>query len=279
MNLKTLLDTPPWDWPRDTGKVLRKTLLDRQAKPADRLIAADLAGDMVVIDDDMAEALLTVVRTPAEPEQLRAKAAISLGPVLEQTAADGFEEGDSDELPITEATFRGVQDLLQSLYADRATPKQVRRRILEASVRAPQPWHHDAVAKAYASADAEWVLTAVFCMRWIHGFDQQILEALKSTDQEVHFEAVNAAGENELDAAWPHVVDLVNAPDTSKPLRLAAIGAVGSIRPAEARDILVELAESEDEEIAEAADEAMMMAEAVAELDEEEGDGTNRWIN
>jgi len=38
---------------------------------------------------------------------------------------------------------------------------------------------------------------------------------------------------------------------------LAAISAVGSIRPAEAGNILVDLADSEDEEIAEAADEAM----------------------
>lgn len=279
MNLKSLLDTPPWDWPRDTGKVLRKTLLDRRAPESDRLIAADLAGEMVVIDDEMVEAILTVLCSSAEPELLRSKAVISLGPVLEQTGLDGFEDGDPDELPITESTFRNIQDMLQALCADPEVPKQVRRRALEASVRAPEDWHNDAVARAYAAADPEWVLTAVFCMRWIHGFDRQILESLKNSNEEIHFEAVNAAGENELDAAWDHIVDLVKNPKTPKPLRLAAIGAVGSIRPAQARDILVDLADSEDEEIAEAADESMMMAEAVAEFEDDEEDEDNKWIN
>ena len=279
MNLKSLLDTPPWDWPRDTGKILRKTLLDRRASESDRMIAAELAGEMVVIDDPMVEALLTVVCSAAEPELLRSKAAISLGPVLEQTGIDGFEDNDPDELPISESAFRNIQDMLQAVCGDTTVPKQVRRRALEASVRAPEDWHSDAVSRAYASGDSEWVLTAVFCMRWIPGFDEQIFESLRSSNEEIHFEAVNAAGENELNAAWDHVVGLVQNPQTPKPLLLAAIGAVGSIRPAQARDILVDLADSEDEEIAEAADESMMMAEAVAEFEDEEEDQNNKWIN
>ena len=281
MNLKSLLDTPPWDWPRDTGKVLRKVLLDRGAAESDRLIAAELAGDMVVIDDAMVEALLTVACSAAEPELLRSKAAISLGPVLEQTSIDGFEDNDPDELPISESTFRNIQDMLQAVCGDPTVPKEVRRRALEASVRAPEDWHNDAVARAYASGDPEWVLTAVFCMRWIDGFDDEILQSLQNPNEEIHFEAVNAAGENELNAAWDHVVALVHNPQTPKPLRLAAIGAVGSIRPAQARDILVHLADSDDEEIAEAADESMMMAEAVAEFEDEEEDEdeNNKWIN
>lgn len=279
MNLKNLLETPPWDWPRDTGKVLRKTLLDRQAPESDRLIAAELSGDLVVIDDAMVEAILTVVCSAAEPEPLRSKAAISLGPVLEQTGIDGFEDNDPDELPISESTFRNIQDMLQAVCGDPSVPKQVRRRALEASVRAPEEWHNDAVARAYATGDPEWVLTAVFCMRWIPGFDREILESLQSSNEEIHFEAVNAAGENELNDAWDHVVALVNNSRTPKPLRLAAIGAVGGIRPSQARDILVDLADSDDEEIAEAADESMMMAEAVAEFEDEEEDGNNKWIN
>jgi len=43
MELKTLLDTPPWDWPGDAAKTIRDTLIDRQANEADRLIAAGLA--------------------------------------------------------------------------------------------------------------------------------------------------------------------------------------------------------------------------------------------
>jgi L-aminopeptidase/D-esterase-like protein len=59
---------------------------------------------------------------------------------------------------------------------------------------------------------------------------------------------------------------------------IAAISAIASIRPAEAPAILLDLADSDDEEIAEAADEAMGMAAAEsAEEDDEEAGG--EWIN
>ena len=53
--------------------------------------------------------------------------------------------------------------------------KEVKRPILEASVRAPEKWHKNAVAAAYRSKDEDWKLTAVFCMRFIRGFDKQIV--------------------------------------------------------------------------------------------------------
>src|ERR1035441_3081348 len=105
-------------------------------------------------------------------------------------------------------------------------------------------------------------------MRRVRGFDNQILAALDIPDPDTHYEAVRAAGNWELDAAWDHIVELLNDPDTPKPLLLAAIGAAGTIRPAESPMVLVDLADSEDEDIAEAADEAMMMAEGVTPFDE-----------
>jgi HEAT repeat protein len=166
--------------------------------------------------------------------------------------------------------------LLKKIYLDNSTPKEVRRRILEASVRAPETWHQNAIRYAYSSGDKEWMLTAVFSMCWVRGFDDQILAALQSADPEIHYEAVNAAGNWELDAAWSHIVELIHDAHTPKPLLLAAISAVGSIRPAEAGNILVELADSEDEEIAEAAGEAIAAAEVVSD---EEDDEEDKWIN
>ena len=215
MDLRTLLDTPPWDWPRDAGRMLRKVLVDQQANESDRLVAAELAGDFTVINDDLADALLTIVCSADEPDQLRARAAISLGPVLEQAYTDGFE--DPDDVPINEPTFRNIQDSMEKLYLDNNTPKEVRRRILEGSVRAPETWHQDAIKNAYSSGDKEWMLTAVFSMRWVRGFDDQILLALKSDDPEIHLEAVHAAGNWELDAAWSHVVKLINDAHTQSP--------------------------------------------------------------
>jgi hypothetical protein len=277
MDLKTLLDTPPWEWPRDTGSTLLKFLTDRRASDSDRLIAADLAGDYVVINDGLADALLAIVSNANEPEELRAQAAISFGPVLQTADTDGFEDPD-DVPPITGQTFHRIQDSLRKVYLDLGAPKLVRRRILEASVRAPEIWHHDAIRDAYASGDREWILTAVFSMRYVRGFDDQILAALKNPDPEIHYQAVDAAGNWSLDAAWSHIVELVADADTPKPLLLAAIEAVGNIRPAEAPEILTDLADSDDEEIAEAADEAIKMAEAVSD-NSAGGDDEDEWIN
>src|SRR5215470_5469796 len=245
----------------------QEILLDHQANETDRLIAAELAGDLTVINDELADDLTAIIRRPDEPEGLRAVAAIALGPVLEQAETDGFE--DPDDVPITQHTFRNIQNWLHKLHFDNSIPKEVRRRILEASVRAPEVWHQNAIRAAYSSGDKEWILTAMFSMRWIRGFDEQILEGLKSGDAEIQCEAIQAAGNWELDAAWSHILALVRDAATPKSLLLPAIGAVASIRPAEAQSLLVDLADSDDEEIAEAVDEAIAMAEAVSD---EEGD-------
>lgn len=262
MDLKRLKETPPWDWPEETDKWLLKILTEDQGDASDRLLATELAGDYTVINDELVDALLSILQSDDESEQLRARAAISLGPVLEHADIDGFD--DPDDGLIAEETFHRIQEALRRLYPDAATPKLVRRRILEASVRAPQQWHPDAVRAAYASDDDQWRLTAVFAMRWVRGFDNQILEALESNNEDIHYQAVRAAGNMEVDAAWPHVSKIISAPVTDKPLLLAAIDAVAGIRPQEAGMILVDLTDSDDEEIVEAAHEAMAMAEALS---------------
>jgi HEAT repeat protein len=282
MDLEILQDTPPWDWPLDAGKTFEGILRDPRASDSDRLVAAGLAGDLTVINDQLADSLLAIITSPNEPEQLRAKAALALGPVLEQSETDGFED-DPEYLPITQRTFHRIQSSFQELYSDHSNPKEVRRRILEASVRAPESWHADAIRAAYSSGDKDWMLTAVFAMRWVKGFDDQILEALKSTDAEVHYEAVEAAGNWGLDAAWPHIAAIVEDSESPKPLLLAAIDAVANIRPDEAVEILLDLAGSDDEEIADAAHEAIGMAQLGSgeedDLDEVDEEDEDAWVD
>ena len=105
------------------------------------------------------------------------------------------------------------------------------------------------------------MLTAVFSMRWVRGFDDQILEALKSaTLRSIR----GSRSGRQLGTGRGLDPYRGNRPGASAPkaLRLAAIGAVANIRPAEARSILEDLADSGDEEIAEAALDAIAMAEA-----------------
>lgn len=272
MDLKILKETPPWDWPDGAGEMFLKILSDDQSEPSDRILAVELAGDFTVINDELVDALICILQDRQESEELRGKAAISLGPVIDYTDMDGFD--DPDDVPITEATFRNIQESLRMLYRDAAVPKNVRRRILEASVRAPRDWHQDAIRAAYASDDEDWRLTAVFSMRWVGGFDTQILEALESNNPDIHYQAVCAAGNWEVDAAWEHVSKLIGAQGTDKPLLLAAIDAVANIRPKEAGVILVDLTDSDDEDIVGAAHEAMGMAEDpwFDEFDEDDDD-------
>lgn len=256
--LQQLVDTPPWDWPEHTATDLLAVLRDDSAGEEERLLAVELAGNSVVINDDLVRALLATVERDRDSERVRALAAISLGPTLERGDVEGFS--DPASVPISEGTFHDIQKTLRALYFDASVPKLVRRRILESSVRSPMAWHGDALRGAYTSGDEEWKATAVFGMRHVSGFDKEIVTSLKSTSPEIHVEAVLAAGAWAIDAAWEHVVDLVNSEATDKPLLLAAIEAVGQIRPRAALETLQHLEGSDDADIAEAASEAISMS-------------------
>jgi hypothetical protein len=270
VDLNALKDMPPWDWPEGTGKRFLGILRDKDAPPSDRLLAAELAGDYTVMNDDLARAFLEILADAHEPEGLRGQAAISFGPALEQADTDGFDN--PGDVPITEKTFVKIQETLSRLYLDRDVPKEVRRRVLEASVRAPQGWHENAVREAYAEKDEAWRLTAVFCMRFIPGFDAEILESLESKNPDIHYQAVCAAGSWEVAAAWPHISKLLAAKKIEKALLLAAIEAVAFVRPEEAEEVLGEFVDSEDEDIVDAAYEAMAMAGVEWEEDYDEDD-------
>jgi hypothetical protein len=257
--VRLLESIPPWQWPDDAGEVLRRTMADRQANESDRLLAAELAGDVAVADDEMASALLALVRSADEPEKLRAQAAVSLGPTLELT--DICEGNPIEAPPIGPNVFTTIQKTLRGLLEDATVPKHVRRRALEASVRAPQDWHDAAIRTAYADGDPDWKLTAVFCMSHIGGFDKEILEALEHPNPDIRYEAVVAAGESELEAAWPYVAGILNSPNPDKDLLIAAIEAAPFINPGEATDLVGQYTTSDDEEIAEVACEAMVFLE------------------
>ena len=276
MDFKTLKETPPWEWPSDAGKTFLRVLRNHRADEGDRLLAAEMMGDSTVIDDELAEALLEVLQGGKEPAELRGQAAISLGPALEEAHMYGFE--DPDDVPISEEVAEKIQETLRKIHRDTKEDKEVRRRSLEASVRAPQEWHRDAVLSAYNSKDDDWKLTAVFCMGYIRGFEKQILESLGKGNLETQREAISAAGNWELSSAWPHIRSLLRSKETEKSLLLAAIEAAPGIRPDEAMEALEEFLKSDDEEIVDAAQEAMSMAGAMIDYEdeEEEDDGGSK---
>lgn len=270
MDLNTLYDTPPWEWPEGTDKLFLEILRNEQADGSDRLLAAEMAGDFTVINDDLADVLLGVVKNSDESEDMRGRAVISLGPALEYSYMEEFE--DPDDLAISEGMFNKIQESLQRLHRDAGIPNDVRRRILEASVRAPQDWHQAAVRAAYAGNDTDWTLTAVFCMQYIRGFENQILEALESGNPDIRYEAICAAGAWAVDEAWPHIKAILFSGESDKDLLLAAIEASANIRPQEAAEALLRLIQSEDDDIVDAVYEAMAMADVPWDDDFDEED-------
>jgi hypothetical protein len=261
MNFKTLQSTPAWEWPTDAGKTIRAVLVDADASVEDRATAALLAGDCVVIDELLVGALLSVVRSSKESEQLRGIAAIAFGPVLE------MESEDDEDVPVPPKVLRQVQKALRALHDDEAAPALVRRRALEASVRNPEPWHNKAISSAYERG-GDWRVTALFCMRYVPGFDDKILASLTQKDPDMLLEAVAAAGVRELESAWGVVRPLLTL-QTKKNLLLAAIEASAGLCPNDLDDAFDPLRESKDEDILNALEEAEALADAAREYGEE----------
>jgi hypothetical protein len=266
VNIHDLAELGPWEWPRNAAAVLKAGLRDGHAPEADRIQAIKLAGDLVVIDDEIADLLTGIVSNSSEAEAVRAKAAISLGPAIEQMDIDP-EDG-----PISEEAFERAMSALHSMYQDETAPKLARRYALEASVRGEAEWHADAIRAAWTGSDGEWKVTAVFAMSYVPGFEKEIIEALGSPNEDIRRLAVSAAGERELKGAWPNIEPLLRNKKTPKDLLLPAIAAAACVNPSAAVPLLEELASSKDEEIAEAADEALMDAELVDSFDEDDED-------
>ncbi len=263
VDLTILEVTAPWEWPNTAGEAVLKRLRDKQADEAERLLAAELAGEIVIVSQDLTKALSAIVSDPGASDELRGRAAIALGPVLEEMDVHEPLGNELDPPPIPPHEFQRIRWELQAVYRAADTPKEVRRRILEASVRAPEAWHQGAIREAYDRDDDEWRLTAVFCMGRVQGFTSEILASLKDPAEAVRFEAVQAAGLREVRAAWPHVARLLRSPDTDRQLLLAAIEASVGVRGKATIEFLGHLSASKDEEIAEAAEEATMMANAL----------------
>ena len=106
--LMRLQDLPSWEWPADAATTLVTALRDEHATEPDLLLATELAGDLAVMDDAVAAALLALIEKPDEFQRVRAQAAIALGPALEQASDEGFDQALSDP-PISEPMFTKVQ--------------------------------------------------------------------------------------------------------------------------------------------------------------------------
>jgi HEAT repeat protein len=187
---------------------------------------------------------------------VRAAAALSLGRFL---LLGEFDQIDSS------ATQRVENALLTAYYA----PDQdalVRRRVLEALANSSHDELPDMILEAYEEDEDILSVGAVFAMgrsadpRW----NRFVLDELGSSDSTMLFEAVRASGELEIEEALPDLLRLLGEEDVE--IRDAAVWALGRIGGREARRALKACCASDDEDLAEAAEDAL------AELDFMAGD-------
>lgn len=272
MSLSDLEQIPSYEWPDSAGAEIVRVITDRTAHADDRLLAAHLAQEYPGINDLMMVALSGVAANKAESPELRSSAAIALGPAFELADLDGLAQDlDDDGLPCTPEAVNGAKAALRAVFDDKSAPDEVRRSCLETLAHAPQDWHAAAVRAAYAEGSNDWKLSALFCMRFIGGFDTEILSALTSTDEHQRLEAIGAAGEQELQMAWPHVQAILKDRQADKLFVLAALGALPMLAPSpELVTAILELhLASADAEIVEAATEVRdMLADVEGEDDD-----------
>ena len=264
MEMDNLSETPIRDWPPSAGDRILRTLRDTGGDPAERALAAEMTGSLAVLDDELARALLTILRNSAESEELRCTAAIALGPILEDLDL-GFYEDAQEDAPLTVETVQEIRSALQQVHQDPQVSMTLRRRALEGSIRAPEDWHPEVVRTAWQSDDPDWRLTAVFCMAYLPGFEKEILASLESDDPRLRFEGVRAAGERGMGEAWPHIRTILNDPGPDPDLLFAAIEAAPGVRAEEAEGALAHLLESDDEEVVEATHAAIEFARVLTE--------------
>lgn len=257
MELHFLKDLPPWEFPEEIQDILLSALNDPATETTDKLLAVELAGSAGFLALPLAKGLISLIDNENEDIELRSMAAIALGPTLEMSALDEFDSPYFEDF--CKESYSYIRDSLNRLHGKTSLPVQVRRSILEASVRDPQDWHKEAVLKAYHSDDPRWRLTAVFCMGYIGELEQQIMKALADADSDIRFEAIIAAGSQGLKGAWPLIFELQTGSPEDKDLLLTVIDAAGGIATLEARHFLSHCLSLEDEEIVEAAQEALTM--------------------
>ena len=228
----------------------------------------------VEMDDALAREILAIIAGDAS-DDIRADAVVALGPAVEECGIEYMDEEDVLDMgfagaPLSKEAFRELTSALRAVYEDESQPTIVRRRALEVLVRDPQPWQKDAIRRDFASQDRDWKMTALFAMGYVRGFEPELLDVLRTGDGDLLYEAVRAAGNAEVVEAAPILEAFALSEETDRDVRLEAIAALPSVDP-ECFDLLDELAESTDEQVRGAAEQALEELQMFGEdLDEDE---------
>lgn len=235
-------------------------LLRDMASP-DELVRFEAREELgTYMDDGIALAIVALAESDAS-EDVRADALVALGPLLEEgwDEDDGDWDGDPgmvDVAGVSREAFEAVRTRTRALYTDARQPALVRRRAFEVLIRDLQPEHAAEVRAHYAGGDPDWRRTAVFAMGVVPGFERELASLVATADGDLLFEAVRAAGAMEVRGAAGRIRRLAASEDTPRDLRIEAIVALPDV-DAGCHELLEDLMESDDPEIADLAEDAM----------------------
>ncbi|OGN88597.1 MAG: hypothetical protein A2Y88_03805 [Chloroflexi bacterium RBG_13_48_10] len=167
---------------------------------------------------------------------VRAGAAAALGTYIYM--------GEVDD--ISPAKLNLVEEcLLHLISSSDKTP--VRRSALESMGFSSRKEVNGLIEEAYSSTDMNWVITALFAMgrsansKW----NQKVLKMLTHVNPEVRAEAAGAAGELEITAAVPTLLELLE--DSDLDVRMASIWSLSQVGGAGVRKALENLLETTED--------------------------------
>lgn len=194
----------------------------------------------------LAESLLRILET--DPSiMVRAGAATALGRFVLLAELEDLE-GDLGGM---------IVEALQAVIEDPHEALEVRRRAVEAISYSGGDGVADIIEEAYGHPSEKMRISAVFSMGRSADPDwgPQVVTELDNPNPEMRFEAARACGELELREAIPGLIRLIA--DVDREAQQAAVYALGQIGGEEARRALQLCCESDDEVLADAAQEAL----------------------
>ena len=165
---------------------------------------------------------------------------------------------------------RLAQDTVLHIF-DHEDDNELRRRSLEAIANCGRSVVTEMIQELYAHDDLRMRMSAVFAMGRTcdEAWAPEILYEMNNGQPEMQYEAARAAGHLELQEAVPHLARLIEETEDTEILEIA-IWALGEIGGDEARKLLTSIiaqAEADsDEEIMEAAEEALNAASLPGEF-------------
>jgi hypothetical protein len=233
--IEKLLVIPVYEWPSDTDKFLLSVVQDEGIEHPLRLQAIELAGDLAVVNLELVEEFVKIAKDKNSDFELRLSAIAAMAPIMEEVVKPTYLETvraiDPEEDIITADSLSEASKTLKEIFFSSNEPEELRRQALKSAVGIFDEWQVDAVKKAYDSKDLEWMISAVFCMRFLPNFEHEIMESFDYPNTEIQLYAVEAAGRHNLMLAWPKIEQILRYERSNIDLLCAAIYVAAKMNP------------------------------------------------